>query len=121
MEPLQLSEDVIAGLNDEQLTILQDLGELAVKKLRISRAIEDFSAQATATQKQMGFQPKATPTGLHEDPEVLSLITIKERFKIGSITEQIRRTLKRAVNSGLGHLAVIQRQCTIYNVDCVAK
>lgn len=119
METLQLSEDVIAGLNDEQLMVLQDLGELAVKKLRLSRAIEDFTAQAVATQKQMGFQPKATPTGLHEDPEVLSLITIKERFKLGSITEQIRKTLKRAVTAGLGHLAVIQRQCKLYNVECV--
>ena len=118
MDALQLSEDVIAGLTDEQLMVLQDLGELAVKKLRISRAIEDFTAQAVASQKQMGFQPKATPSGLHEDPEVLSLITIKERYKLGSITEQIRKTLKRAVATGLGGLAVIQRQCTLYNVDC---
>lgn len=117
MEALQLSDEVIAGLTDEQMTVLQDLGELAAKKLKVSRAIEDFTAQIVASQKQMGFQPKASPTGLHEDPEVLSLITIKERYKLGNISEQIRRTLRRALDVGLGHLAVIKRQCKLYNVD----
>lgn len=117
MDSLQLSDEVIAGLTDEQMTVLQDLGELAAKKLKVSRAIEDFTAQIVASQKQMGFQPKTTPGGLHEDPEVLALITIKERYKLGNISEQIRRTLRRALDVGLGHLAVIQRQCQIYKVD----
>lgn len=118
METLQLSEEVIAGLTEDQLTVLQDLGELAAKQFKLSREIESFTSQLLATQKQMGFQPKTSPTGLHEDPELLSLITIKERFKLSNVTEQIRRTLKRAVDVGLGKLAVIQRQCKLYNVDC---
>lgn len=117
METLQLSDEVIAKLTDEQMTVLQDLGELAAKKLKVARAISDFTSQIIASQKQMGFQPKLTPSGLHEDPEILSLITIKERFKLGNISEQIRRTLQRAIDVGLGNLAVIQRQCQIYNVD----
>lgn len=117
METLQLSDDVIAGLTDEQMAVLNDLGELAAKKLRVSRAIEEFIAQVVASQKQMGFQPKTSPSALHEDPEVLSLITIRERYKLGSISEQIRRTLRRALDVGLGNLAVVQRQCQIYNVD----
>ncbi len=117
METLQLSDEVIAGLTDEQMTVLQDLGELAAKKLKVSRAITDFTEQVLSSQKQMGFQPKISPTGLHEDPEILSLITIKERYKLGNIAEQIRRTLRRAIEVGLGNLAVIQRQCVIYNVD----
>lgn len=117
MESIQLSDEIIAGLTDEQMTILQDLGELAAKKLKVSRAIEQFTAQVIASQKQMGFQPKASPLALHEDPEVLSLITIKERYKLGNVSEQIRRTLHRALEAGLGHLAVIQRQCQIYKVD----
>lgn len=117
MEALQLSDEVIAGLTDEQMTVLQDLGELAAKKLKVSRAITDFTEQVLSSQKQMGFQPKISPSGLHEDPEILSLITIKERYKLGNISEQIRRTLRRAIEVGLGNLAVIQRQCLIYNVD----
>ena len=117
MDSFQLSDDVIAGLTDEQMTILQDLGELAAKKLKVSRAIEDFTSQIIASQKQMGFQTKVEPTGLHEDPELLALITIKERYKLGNISEQIRRTLRRALDVGLGKLAVIQRQCRVYGVD----
>lgn len=117
MDSFQLSDDVIAGLTDEQMTILQDLGELAAKKLKVSRAIEDFTAQIVASQKQMGFQTKLEPSGLHEDPELLALITIKERYKLGNISEQIRRTLRRALDVGLGKLAVIQRQCKVYGVD----
>jgi hypothetical protein len=117
METLQLSDDVIAGLTDEQMAVLHDLGELAAKKLRVSRAIEEFIAQVVASQKQMGFQPKTIPSALHEDPEVLSLITIRERYKLSNISEQIRRTLRRALDVGLGNLAVVQRQCQIYNVD----
>ncbi len=120
MDAFQLSDDVIAGLNDEQMTILQDLGELAAKKLKVSRAIEDFTSQIIASQKQMGFQTKIEPTGLHEDPELLALLTIKERYKLGNIREQIRRTLRRALDVGLGKLAVIQRQCKVYGVDASA-
>ena len=118
MESAQLSDEVISKLTDEQLTVLQDLGELAAKKLKIASLIEQFAQQVTASQKTMGFQTKSDPTGLHEDPEILSLVTIKERYKITSISDQIRRTLKRAVDVGLGNLALIQRQCLIYGVDC---
>ena len=121
MEFAQLSDDVISKLNDEQLTVLQDLGELAAKKLKLASLIEQFTQQVTASQKTMGFQTKDEPGGLHEDPEVLSLVTIKERYKITNISEQIRRTLRRAIEVGLGHLALIQRQCQIYGVDCASN
>jgi len=114
----QLTDDVIAQLTDEQLIVLQDLGELAAKKLKVASLIEQYTQQIAASQKTMGFQIKESPTGLHEDPEVLSLVTIKERYKITSLSEQVRRTLKRAVDVGLGNLALIQRQCRIYGVDC---
>lgn len=121
MESAQLSDEVISKLSDEQLTVLQDLGELAAKKLKLASLIEQFTQQVTASQKTMGFQTKADPSGLHEDPEVLSLVTIKERFKITNISEQIRRTLRRAVEVGLGNLAIIQRQCLVYGVECATN
>ena len=121
MNSLQLSDEVIASLTDEQLTILQELGELAAKKMKISTIIEQFTQQVAASQKTMGFQPKESPGALHEDPEVLSLVTIKERHKITNIDRQIERTLKRAVAVGLGHLALIQRQCRIHHLDCAPK
>jgi hypothetical protein len=121
MESAQLSDEVISKLSDEQLTVLQDLGELAAKKLKLASLIEQFTQKVTASQNTMGFQTKEEPGGLHEDPEVLSLVTIKERYKITNISEQIRRTLRRAVDVGLGNLAIIQRQCQVYGVECTTS
>jgi hypothetical protein len=66
----------------------------------------------------MGFQTKDVPSALHEDPEVVALVTIKERYKLGNVREQVRRALRRAIDLGLGHLALIQRQCQVYQIDC---
>lgn len=118
MAGLELTDEVIAKLSDEQMTILQDLGELAAKKLKVSQEIAGFTERVQASQRTMGFQTKSDPSALHEDPEMLSLVTIKERYKMGNIREQVRRTLRRAVEVGLGNLAIIQRQCKIYGVDC---
>ncbi|MEW5701616.1 MAG: hypothetical protein AB1792_05245 [Candidatus Zixiibacteriota bacterium] len=118
MAGLELTDEAIAKLTDEQMTVLQDLGELAAKKLKVAQQINEFTERVVASQRTMGFQTKDDPAGLHEDPEVLSLVTIKERFKMGNIREQVRRTLRRAVEVGLGDLAIIQRQCKIYGVDC---
>lgn len=119
-KPHELTDDVIAKLTDEQLLILQELGELAAKNLKVSRAIEEFSDRVTAAQRTMGFQAKDNPSVLHEDPEVIALVTIKARHKLGNIRAQIKRTLKRAAHVGLGDLALIQRQCAIYDIDCSA-
>lgn len=121
MEAVQLTSDVISKLDDEQLSILQELGELAAKKLKVSTLVEQFTQQIAQSQSTMGFKTKEEPGDLHEDPEVISLVTIKERYKISNIDQQIKRTLKRAVEVGLGNLAIIQRQCRIYGVDCREK
>jgi hypothetical protein len=118
VESVQLTGEVISKLNDEQLSILQELGELAAKKLKVSTLVEQFTQQIAQSQSTMGFKPKDEPDELHEDPEVVSLVTIKERYKIANIDQQIKRTLKRAVEVGLGNLAIIQRQCRIYGVAC---
>jgi rRNA-processing protein FCF1 len=118
VESVQLTPDVISNLNDEQLTILQELGELAAKKLKVSTLVEQFTQQIAQSQSTMGFKTKERPDDLHEDPEVISLVTIKERYKITNIDQQIRRTLRRAVDVGLGHLAIIQRQCRVYGIKC---
>jgi hypothetical protein len=120
VEPVQLTAEVISELDDEQLTILQELGELAAKKLKVSTLVDQFTQQVAQSQSTMGFKTKDDPGELHEDPEVISLVTIKERYKITNIDMQIKRTLRRAVEVGLGKLAIIQRQCRIYGIKCNA-
>lgn len=121
MAAVQLTSEVIAGLSDEQLAILQELGELAAKKLKVSTLVSQFTQQIAQSQSTMGFKPKDEPDDLHEDPEVIALVTIKERYKIANIDEQIKRTLRRAVDVGLGKLALIQRQGKIYGIACGAS
>jgi hypothetical protein len=118
MPGAELTDDVIANLTEEQVTVLQELGELASKKFQVSSAIQEFTDQVTGSQRTMGFQTKSNPEALHEDPEIVTLVTIRERHKLGGISVRIQRMLRRAVDMGLGHLALIQRQCHAYGIDC---
>ena len=118
MAGLPLSDDEIAKLNDEQLATLEELGGVAAKKLKLTSAIEEFNQMALASQKHMGFFVKENPSGLHEDPEIQQLLSIKARYKLGNLNEQIRRILRRCVELELGKYALVQRQCEIYSVPC---
>jgi len=117
MAGLPLSDDEIVKLTDGQLANLEELGVVAAKKLKLESMIEQFNRQAVSSQKQMGFTQKEDPRGLHEDPEVQQLLTIKARYKVGNLNEQIRRILRRSVELGLHKFAIIQRQCRIYGLE----
>jgi len=121
MAGLPLSDDEIAKLDDEQLATLEELGIVAAKKLKLTGAIEEFSQMALASQKHMGFSAKENPQGLHEDPEIQQLLSIKARYKLGNLNEQIRRILRRCVELGLDKYAIIQRQCEFYGVSRAAN
>ncbi len=121
MPGLPLTDDEIAKLTEEQLATLEELGIVAAKKLKLTKMIGEFE-QATATsQKQMGFSTKEIPTGLHEDPEIQQLLTIKVRYKMGNLNIQIKRILRRCVELGLDKYGIIQRQCKLYGVEYAGK
>jgi len=117
MAGLPLSDDEIAKLTDEQLANLEELGIVATKKLKLESMIKEFNRQTVSSQKQMGFTQKENPRGLHEDPEVQQLLTIKARYKVGNLNDQIKRILRRNVELGLHKFAIIQRQRRIYSVE----
>ena len=113
----QLTNDLIYKLTDEQRAILSELADIAAKELNLTQEINEVTQQVRESHKVMGFEPKkAQPESLAEDPEVDVLITSKPRYKIEDVREQIRRTLQKAVELGLGNLAIIQRQCKNYGV-----
>jgi len=117
MAGLPLSDDEVSKLTDDQLANLEELGIVATKKLKLESMIEEFNRQAVSSQNQMGFTHKEDPRGLHEDPEVQQLLTIKARYKVGNLNSQITRILRRSVELGLHKFAIIQRQCRIYGVE----
>ncbi len=120
MAGIPLTDDEIARLTEEQLANLEELGIVAAKKLRLTRAIEEFNQAAVTSQKQMGFTKRDNPQALHEDPEIQQLLTIKVRYKMGNLKEQVKRILGRSVELGLGKYAIIQRQCKNYGIRCPA-
>jgi len=121
MAGIPLSDDEISRLTEEQLASLEELGIVAAKKLKLTGMLEEMAQVTSVSQKQMGFSQKEAPTALHEDPEIQQLLTVKVRFKMGNLNEQIRRILRRCVELGLDKYAIIQRQCANYGVPCPAK
>ncbi len=112
-----LDNRAIYKLNDEQRAILSELAEIAARELNLTQEINEITQEVKETHKVMGFeQKKGSPQSLAEDPEVDVLITSKPRYKIENVREQIKRVLTRAVDLGLGNLAIIQRQCKNYGV-----
>ena len=112
-----LTNELIYKLTDEQRAILSELAEIAARELNLTQEINEITQQVKESHKTMGFeQKKGSPQSLAEDPEVDVLITSKPRYKIENVRDQIKRVLTRAVELGLGNLAIIQRQCKNYGV-----
>ena len=115
-EGLPLTNDEIAGLTDEQRGILAELGLYAAQELNLTKLITETAEQVKRSMAETGFTRSDTPRTLHEDPEVELLISVKPRHKIANVQSQIRRTLVRAVELGLGKYRLIRRQCANYGV-----
>ena len=115
---LPLTDQAIAEMTDEQRAILHELGQYAAQELNLSKLIRDTSDEVKHAMTEAGFTRSEKPCVLHEDPEVDVLISSKSRHKITNVQSQIRRTLERAVQVGLGRFRIIRVQCGNYGVDC---
>jgi len=115
-EGLPLTNDEIAALTDEQRGILAELGLYAAQELNLTKLITETADQVKRSMTEAGFARSDSPRTLHEDPEVEILISVKPRHKIANVQNQIRRTLVRAVELGLGKYRLIRRQCANYGV-----
>jgi hypothetical protein len=115
---LPLTDLAIAEMTDEQRAILHELGQYAAQELNLSKQIRETSEEVKHAMAEAGFSKSERPSLLHEDPEVDVLISAKSRHKITNVQSQIRRTLERAVQVGLGRFRIIREQCANYGVDC---
>jgi hypothetical protein len=112
-----LTNEAIAAMTDEQRSIISELGQYAAQELNLTEVIGSVTEQVKGAMSEAGFSRTDLPGRLHEDPEVDVLISAKVRHKIGNVEGQIRRTLKRAVEVGLGEFRIIRQQCANYGVD----
>lgn len=118
MEPdgKPLTNEAIANLTDDQRIILAELGTYAAQELNLTKIIRETSEQVKRAMSEAGFSRVEKPAVLHEDPEVDVLISVKPRNKIANVEMQIRRTLARALDLGLGEFRLIRQQCRNYGV-----
>jgi hypothetical protein len=113
---LPLTNEAIASMTEEQRSILAELGMFAAQELNLTKLIRDTTEEVRKVLAAPGFAKSERPKALHEDPEVDILISVKTRNKVVNVESQIRRTLARAVQLGLGDYRIIRQQCENYGV-----
>ena len=113
---LPLTNETIASMTEEQRAILAELGTFAAQELNLTRLIRDTTEEVRKVLAAPGFAKAERPKALHEDPEVDILISAKTRNKVVNVENQIRRTLARALQVGLGQYRLIRQQCENYGV-----
>ena len=113
---IALTDEAIAAMTDEQRSIISELGQYAAQELNLTEVISSISEHVKGARTEAGFTHTDSPGRLHEDPEVDILISAKARHKIGNVEGQIRRTLERALQVGLGEYRIIRQQCENYGV-----
>ena len=111
-----LTNEAIAAMTDEQRSIISELGQYAAQELNLTEVISSIAEKVKGAMSEVGFAHTDSPGRLHEDPEVDILISAKARHKIGNVEGQIRRTLERALQVGLGEYRIIRQQCENYGV-----
>lgn len=116
MADKKLTDRLIYDMTDEQRLVLQELAEIAAKELILAEEITELTENVRKSHQELGFKSSESPKSLFEDPEIEILISSKARFKIENVREQIKRALKKAIDTGLGDLDIIQRQAKIYGV-----
>ena len=113
---IPLTNEAIATMTDEQRTILAELGQYAAVELNLSEVIKNITEEVKSAMTTAGFERTGNSERLHGDPEVDILISAKARHKITNVEGQIRRTLERALEVGLGEFRLIQQQCRNYGI-----
>ena len=108
--PVALSESLLKSLPKEQSDILYDLTSLAGKEKRI---VDKINSKRPTDSGLL-----AVPGGITvcEDEDDWRVLTGEERLEWKEIKEKIVTNLNKALDLGLGHLGLIQRQCVNYGV-----
>lgn len=110
-EPVLLSEELIKSFSEEQKNILTTLANLAEEEKKLVDKINSMRPTPDGVLVLPG--PALT---VCEDEDDWRVITMKERLELKGVREKIATNLNKALDSGLGYLGLIQRQCANYGV-----
>ena len=109
--PVSLSEEVMRSFSGEQGNILTTLANLAEEEKLLLDKINSMRPTPSGILVLPG--PALT---VCEDEDDWKVITMKERYQLKEVREKIATALNNALDSGLGYLGLIQRQCANYDV-----
>jgi len=109
-KPVPLSEELLKSLTEEQHKILYDLKVLAEEEERLC---DEINARRPT---ESGILMEGGAITLCEDEDDWKVITLGSRMKLNRVQAKIKETLNEALDCGLAHLGLIQRQCNNYGV-----
>jgi len=110
-EPVALSEELAKSFSKEEGAILLTLIDLGEKETKLVKKINSMRPTPSGVLVLPG--PALT---VCEDEDDWKVITMKERLELKEVKEKIVTNLNKALDSGLGYLGFIQRQCANYGV-----
>ena len=106
-----LSEDLLDSLSEEQKQILHKLNNLSEQEKQL---VDEINSRRP---NKSGILVDGGAVIVCEDEDDWKVITMKSRLELKEVREKIAQNLNEALNSGLAHLGIIQRQCANYGVE----
>jgi hypothetical protein len=98
------------SLTEGQRKILSALADSAEEEKKLC---EEINARRPT---ESGILMEGGAIIVCEDEDDWRVITLGSRVKLEKVRNTIKQTLNEALDSGLAHLGVIQRQCANYGV-----
>jgi hypothetical protein len=114
----KLTPDIIKNLNNDQVELLLELGDLAKSEWELTGKIDDMRKQAD----KVGWKGKEAETkAIHEDNEFDELISLRLVREREIIRDKIAALMKSISDAGMGDLDLIVRQAPNYGIDLKKK
>lgn len=114
----KLTPDIIKKLNNDQVELLLELGDLAKSEWELTGKIDQMRKQA----EKVGWNGgKSETKAIHEDNEFDELISLRFVREREMIRDKISALMKTIADAGLGDLGLINRQARNYGVDFKKK
>ncbi|MEK7447411.1 MAG: hypothetical protein AAB632_01230 [Patescibacteria group bacterium] len=109
-EPVAISNELIAELNEDQLNILGKLDELTTKGAELEKQIAARRPNAS------GVFNDGYAVTICEDEDDFIIITAGLRHELDGVVKETRKVLGDAIMNGLSHLGIIQRVSIQYGL-----
>jgi len=109
-EPVPITEELIKSLTREQYEVLYNLKVLAEEEKKLC---DEINARRPT---QSGIIMEGGALTICEDEDDWKVITLGLRAKLERVRQRIKENLEKALDCGLAHLGLVQRQCANYGV-----